>query len=209
MKISSTTKLIENNSEVEQSLSSSHEYHPNESSKVGKLPPSLSIAQIKKPFYGIKTNVISEYSTCKKFDINSKRESVNNMQSKTTKNTHRDLFWTPSALTRDYKPKKQINIMHPKKKGLIISTSNSNKNLEGVKKFSRNIYNPDFKSEIRIKLPNSNKGSQSRNVVKYLSGTNSANLSKSNSIKRFQPIWYTLQGKKVKKPARVISNDRN
>jgi hypothetical protein len=166
MKITSDVKLIDGISEVHRSLNSSNEYHPNEITRAGKLPPSLSIAQVKKPFYGNKTNVINEYTTCKKFEFDSKRSSLTNLQSKTTKNTHRGMFLTPSALSRDNKHKKHINFIQPKKKGLIIGTSSSYKNLDGAKKFSKTIYNPDMKSDIKFKLPNSTKCSQSRNVIK-------------------------------------------
>jgi hypothetical protein len=164
MKISSDVKLVDGISEVHRSLNSSN--HSNEITRAGKLPPTLCIAQVKKPFCGNKTNVINEYTTCKKFIFDSKRSSLTNVQPKTTKNSHRAMFLTPSALSRDNKHKKNINFIQPKKKGLLTGTSSSYKNLEGAKKFSKTNYNPDMKSEMKFKLPNSNKCSQSRNVIK-------------------------------------------
>ena len=87
---------------------------PPESKPIEKSS-KVTIAQvkIKKPYYGIKAGVISEFSSSN-LNIESKRSSLTNIQSKSNKNSHRELLWTPTSMINESK-KKQINLIYPSK----------------------------------------------------------------------------------------------
>ncbi|CAI2385269.1 unnamed protein product [Moneuplotes crassus] len=179
--------------------------------------PTISVTQVKKPLCGGKTRAMNEYRSCKKYNFCAKRGSLNYLHSKSNKNSHRDLLCTPSLVMKENSTSKINNAALPKKKGY---NTQSERFIQGVPKkateyvFSKRFTNfptkVEAKSTFKIKLPNSTKGSQSRNSVRYLTAANSAaSLSKSNSIKRFHPIPSCSKTKKVKnKDARVGSNGR-
>lgn len=174
-----------NNSVIEQSLTDD--------------VPVITVAQVKKPYYGIKPGIVTEFSNCKQYTFDGKRSSLTGLQPRSTKNSYRELLCTPSALNKENRFKNtQVNIIYPKKKTTLKNIKDNSKLIEGVKQFVNNNIKSEIRSELKLHTAGSATGSQSRNVAKYLTTNSATTLSKSNSIKRFQPVCYSLQSKKLK-----------
>lgn len=121
------------------------------------------------------------------------------LQPKSTKNSYRELLCTPSALNKENRFKNtQVNIIYPKKKTTLKTLQDNSRLIEGVKQFVNSSIKTELRSELKLHGTGSATGSQSRNIAKYLTTNSATTLSKSNSIKRFQPVCYTIQSKKLK-----------
>ena len=75
----------------------------------------ICINRAQKQYGTSKQSAVSKFGVSKKYDFSQKRGSLNSLQPRSSKMSHRELMITPSALTKENKAKKQINVLYPKK----------------------------------------------------------------------------------------------
>jgi hypothetical protein len=93
----------------------------------------ICINRAQKQFNTIKQSSVSKFGITKKYDFSQKRGSLNSLQPRSSKITHRELMITPSALMKESKAKKQINVLYPKKSKQMKCKIDSGRGLSKLK----------------------------------------------------------------------------